>query len=274
MFFCLNYASDLFFYFLISFQIILESLPVSSSGHLKLLKIINKKKEIFSNFAFLNYSLVKDLLYIPTIFVILIYFYKEWVNLIKLSFSNLKTFFLIFRFIFIVEGLTLLFYILIKSCYLSLPVYVGFFITSLALYYVSDLKETQDCSQVINFLPKHAIFLGLAQGVAIIPGISRFGFTYSIGRILNYKKADALFLSFFIELPIILALSMRGILKVFTNDKVKELVLCSYFIYICAFLILVALLILSLSKKIIDKNMLKLISFYLLIPMLISFIVS
>lgn len=62
---------------------------------------------------------------------------------------------------------------------------------------------------------KFAIFIGLAQAIAIFPGVSRSGITLSAALLLGLKRKDAGSFSFLMSLPIIIA----GILK-----EVPELV--------------------------------------------------
>jgi undecaprenyl-diphosphatase len=48
------------------------------------------------------------------------------------------------------------------------------------------------------------IWIGLAQGVAVFPGISRFGMTVCAGLLLGLSWAEALKLSFLLSLPAVL----------------------------------------------------------------------
>lgn len=47
----------------------------------------------------------------------------------------------------------------------------------------------------------HAILLGLAQALALIPGVSRSGATISMGLLLNYERAAATRYSFLLAIP-------------------------------------------------------------------------
>jgi undecaprenyl-diphosphatase len=47
----------------------------------------------------------------------------------------------------------------------------------------------------------HAILLGLAQSLALIPGVSRSGATISMGLFLNYERATATRYSFLLAIP-------------------------------------------------------------------------
>jgi undecaprenyl-diphosphatase len=54
---------------------------------------------------------------------------------------------------------------------------------------------------------KHALLVGLFQGLAITPGISRSGATILIALYLGYAKNDAAEFSFLISIPAVLGAS-------------------------------------------------------------------
>lgn len=49
--------------------------------------------------------------------------------------------------------------------------------------------------------PGHGVLYGLAQSLALIPGVSRSGATIAMGRILGYRRESALRYSFLLALP-------------------------------------------------------------------------
>ncbi len=64
---------------------------------------------------------------------------------------------------------------------------------------------------------KHALAIGLAQALALIPGTSRSGITMTAALFLGYSRESAARYSFFMSVPIILA---AGLLK--TKDLVQQ----------------------------------------------------
>ena len=52
---------------------------------------------------------------------------------------------------------------------------------------------------------RDAIFYGLAQSLALVPGVSRSGATIAMGRILGYDRVSALRYSFLLALPAVFA---------------------------------------------------------------------
>jgi undecaprenyl-diphosphatase len=54
-----------------------------------------------------------------------------------------------------------------------------------------------------------ALLIGLAQCLALVPGVSRSGATISAGRALGLTRADAAVFSFLMSMPIILAALLK-----------------------------------------------------------------
>ncbi|MDZ7645088.1 MAG: undecaprenyl-diphosphate phosphatase [Woeseiaceae bacterium] len=52
--------------------------------------------------------------------------------------------------------------------------------------------------------PRHALLIGLAQAMALVPGTSRSGITITAGRLLGYTRHDAARFSFLLSAPVIL----------------------------------------------------------------------
>ena len=55
--------------------------------------------------------------------------------------------------------------------------------------------------------------MGLAQGVAVVPGLSRSGMTITTGRLSGMSSAEATDFSFLMSLPIILASLVYELLR-------------------------------------------------------------
>jgi undecaprenyl-diphosphatase len=65
---------------------------------------------------------------------------------------------------------------------------------------------------------KDAIFIGLAQALALIPGTSRSGITITTGRLLGIARQDAARFSFLLSVPVILLATIYEGLKLVTSD--------------------------------------------------------
>jgi undecaprenyl-diphosphatase len=73
----------------------------------------------------------------------------------------------------------------------------------LLLYAADTLNMTIRTVQHMTFF--HALFIGVAQVLALVPGTSRAGITMTAARALGYERADAARFSMLLSMPTILA---------------------------------------------------------------------
>lgn len=78
---------------------------------------------------------------------------------------------------------------------------IGFLVTAACLVVGETIGRLRGERSSFSFIG--ALLVGLAQAVAILPGVSRSGLTVSMGRALGMKREDALNFSFLMALPII-----------------------------------------------------------------------
>lgn len=64
-----------------------------------------------------------------------------------------------------------------------------------------------------------AIMIGIAQAVALIPGVSRSGITISTGLLRGIKREDAARFSFLLSLPVIGGATMLEAIKIIRNPS-------------------------------------------------------
>ncbi|MBT8046872.1 MAG: undecaprenyl-diphosphate phosphatase [Xanthomonadales bacterium] len=69
-----------------------------------------------------------------------------------------------------------------------------------------------------NITLRSAVLIGLAQALALVPGVSRSGVTITAGRFLGFSPDAAARFSFLLSIPIIAAAGGYGMLKVATGD--------------------------------------------------------
>ena len=77
--------------------------------------------------------------------------------------------------------------------------------------YAPDTRELKSMSW------KDAILYGLAQAMALIPGVSRSGGTITMGRFLGYSREAAARYSFLLAMPAIMASGLYKVAKVVTG---------------------------------------------------------
>ena len=172
-----------------------EFLPVSSSAHLVFLQ---------SLFKWTTENVTFDvLLHFATLCAVLVYFRKDILKFLKdLRFLSL-----------IVIGTipTGIIAILSKDYVeqvFSEPVFsaVFLFVTALLLYFAQ--RYGKENKAMGNFSVWEAFFVGIIQGIAILPGISRAGATISMGMFLGWKREDSARISFILSIPAILAATL------------------------------------------------------------------
>ena len=193
-----------------------EFLPVSSSGHLSLYQHFTGN----SGEAAGVYSI---LLHLGTLLAVAIAFWKELFDMIKEFFSMAKEIVtgkfdknnmtgsrrLIF--LFIISLLPLCFFYFISDFYNSLStdndiVVEGLcFLLTAALLIISGKCVKKGGTTAENMSWKQALGMGIAQGIAPLPGLSRSGSTISTGLILGVSREQAVAFSFIMGVPAVLA---------------------------------------------------------------------
>ncbi len=183
-------------------QGIFEFLPVSSTAHLVL---------ISKYYEFNNQNLLVDIcLHFGSLLAIIVYFRSELFNFIKNRAFLIK---IAIGTIPIIPVGYIIFQTGLINEIRSLEV-IGW--TSLIfgiLLYISDkFKITKKIN--LDFDNKSAIFIGLFQVLALIPGVSRSGITITSGRLLGFNRFDSAKISFFLSIPTLAAASILGFYQI------------------------------------------------------------
>lgn len=175
-------------------QGVAEWFPISSSGHLVIAEALLGTNEplVFSVF-----------LHLGSLFVILFVFRKKILELIKGVLTGKKE-------AYIYGGKLILATIPIAIIGVALTDFIetqfqstmttgiALIVTGIFLLFTLPLKPKGKLTW------KNAIYMGMAQGLAILPGISRSGSTISTGMMVGVKKEDAAEFSFLMAVPAIL----------------------------------------------------------------------
>ena len=181
-------------------QGITEFLPISSSGHLVIFDTLSDSINLNTNdIAFLH---------IGTLFSIVV-FYKDRLSQTFNNKNNLnhtmKTI-LIAIVPAVVIGLFSPIQEVIDNSDNLLTItgiaYLGF--ASLLLSYEFNKKNEEGGSVLFEDInSKQAFYIGLAQAVALVPGVSRSGITLIVALYLGIKKSEAIYFSLLLGLPTI-----------------------------------------------------------------------
>lgn len=194
-----------------------EFLPISSSGHLS----------VFQHFFKIQGEsavLVNAVLHLGTLIAVFIAFWDKIKALIIEFFMLIKDLFTgKFKwkemnperrmiFMIIISILPLFGFYIFKDFFEGLQKDesiiaegIGFLYTSALLFFCTSRifsKNTLTCGEVTT--PK-ALLIGVMQGIALVPGISRSGSTISAGVFSGMKREDAVEYSFILGIPVILA---------------------------------------------------------------------
>lgn len=186
-----------------------EFLPVSSSGHLELAKYF-----LGTNFIGSESLTMSVILHIATAMSTVFVFRKEIWNLLKgvftKSWNEDKEFALKIIISMIPAGL--IGYFLenkLETLFEGKVVFVAFMliITGILLL-ISDFAKDKNKKVGYN----DSFIIGIAQAIALLPGISRSGSTISTSILLGIKKERAAFFSFIMVLPLIFGKMFKDLL--------------------------------------------------------------
>jgi len=174
-----------------------EWLPISSTGHLRLTE----------HFLDLKVPILFDvLLHAGTLIVTLLFFHKDIKNILvalgKRDFKteNGKLIPLIIVGTIATALIGLIFGNAIEALFSNLlPIAGAFVICGVVLY---SSKIGNEKKESIGYL--EALVIGTAQGIAIIPGISRSGLTIAVALLLGTKREKAFKFSFLLSVPAII----------------------------------------------------------------------
>ena len=86
------------------------------------------------------------------------------------------------------------------------------------LLYISDKSKVTKKIDT-EFTNKSAIFIGIFQVLALIPGVSRSGITITSGRMLGFNRFDSAKISFFLSIPTLTAASIIGIYNIYKEGS-------------------------------------------------------
>ena len=196
-----------------------EFLPISSSAHLVFTSNFYK---VFKGIEIVQHSneevFFDIMVHLGTLAAVLIFFRKDIANIIKAMWHAYKTkdwtdkeaklgLYIIAGTIITVALALPINEIAEKLVYTPSVVGILLFITGFALLY-SEYKSKKNKKKKENMDLKTSIFIGIAQGLAALPGFSRSGWTIATGLFCGLDRITAARYSFLLSIPIILGASM------------------------------------------------------------------
>jgi len=190
-----------------------EFLPISSSGHLAVI-------QYFFGIEGESVLLFAVMLHLGTLISVFIIYWHDIVKLVKELIAVIKDIFTgkglrinhnpVRRLGFMIIVATiptaligLLFNDIFAGLYLSLmAVGIGFLVTGTILFIAEKMGKNEKKVWGMKF--RHAVFIGIMQGIAICPGVSRSGSTLFGGLMSGLDRNFALRFAFLISIPSIL----------------------------------------------------------------------
>lgn len=204
---------DIFEAILLGFvQGVTEFIPVSSSGHLEIVR------QIF-NFSGDNFHLFLEFINLGTLLALLIYFRKRIWRIIRDVFKerNYKTAINIIITCIPagLAGLLLGDFIENNDFFGNIfTVATAMGIIGIIMMLIDKLPHMSELKNEDQLTPLRALFIGVLQVFALIPGTSRSGTTITAGRIAGLNSESAAEYSFLASIPLMIAVC----LKIFLSD--------------------------------------------------------
>lgn len=196
-----------------------EFLPISSSAHLVFTSNFYK---VFKNIPISEQStqevFLDIMLHLGTLIAVLIFFRKEVLDICKALINAIRNKNIeeqnakLGIYIIIGTVVTILLALPMEHIANHLvfhPAIVGILliITGGTLFF-SEYLSKKRIEKVKNVNLKQSILIGLAQGIAVLPGFSRSGWTIATGLFTGLNREMAARYSFLLSIPIILGASM------------------------------------------------------------------
>jgi len=223
-----------------------EFLPVSSSGHLVFLQKLGiGEPSLFFNIMLHVGTLLSAaiILFKPVIEVL-----KSLDSIIKVLISCVPTFII-----------ALIFELYFEELLLGSMLGVGFLVTAVVLVATEFLNKGKIEKDINN---KRAFFVGVMQGIAALPGVSRSGMTIGFLRGAGVNGEKAAEYSFIIGMPVILGGALFELLPVIKGEAAFNVISSNWSVTAVIFGVIAAFL----SGLFAIKIMLKVFSRKSLIP--------
>jgi undecaprenyl-diphosphatase len=209
-------------------QIIIEALPISSSGHV----MVMQRLLAWFGFARIGWEEWFDnLMHAPTLIILLIFFRREWISplllLVKGIFKRTASWRRLARIVlfvaatvFLADAATAVMYLVFKPWIIARgfdmrvgALLFGFSTTALLLLSTAFLHYRSPARLTYG----KAVLLGFVQGLAFLPGLSRFGSTYVIARWCGLSHRRAFQYSFVLFIPLIIVALIGHCLPLFVR---------------------------------------------------------
>ena len=190
-----------------------EPFPISSVAHSVFTPYIFGWK-LNPVFLKVNFLAVIVMMHIGTTIALLIFFRKDWIEIIKSLFNSKDSKKLLFLIIVGTIPAAILGAIIEKrltSIYSSVTIAATFLILNGLLLYIGEKIHSNGTKDIEDLSYKQAAIVGLFQSFALIPGFSRSGSSMTAGFWMGLKHEESARFSMLLATPIIAG---AGILEI------------------------------------------------------------
>lgn len=204
-------------------QGVTEFLPISSSGHLILLPWLFGWQDPLLN------SLTFDVaLHVGTLVAVVAYFWSDWMALLKavpqLARPQQSQPAMMLWMVIIATIPAAIAGVLFQKpieAYFRSPLQIAILLAVMGIVIAVIDRQSASERELPALTWRDAIWIGLAQTLALMPGVSRSGATMSAGRALKFDRAAAARFSFLLSMPITLAavvMKIKDLLAIHGNE--------------------------------------------------------
>ena len=195
-------------------QGITEFLPISSSGHLVVMEAwFEKEAIIFSDLTELTIAL-----HTGTLLAVILIYWRSLVELLNQKRSSLMPL-VVATIPAAIAGVLVV--LLDGGKYLMDPRLTGvmFIVTGFVLWMGEPQQtDTENTDQIQTVSIRQAAWIGLAQTLAIVPGLSRSGLTIVAARRMGLTSREAARFSFLMSVPVIAGAAMVLLINRFAGS--------------------------------------------------------
>jgi undecaprenyl-diphosphatase len=253
-------------------QLLGETLPISSSGHLILLKQYLATLNIGDSTFYFSHAFDEwiHLLHVPTLICLAFFFFDTWWTLLRHPFRWHTLIFKLIGLTLLTDVITTLFFVALEIIPpFSFPLPLGFFITMCALFSLAWCPK----QGTTLFNTRMALLLGVVQGAALLPGISRFASVFVASRWFGFSPRHAFAVTWMVQVPLIIGAAGKSILFFSKHSEiVSQLtpVITWPFLMVLSLATVVSYILLLVAYHLALRNQWWVFGWYLIVPLGLS----
>ncbi|MFH1368777.1 MAG: undecaprenyl-diphosphate phosphatase [Elusimicrobiota bacterium] len=223
-----------------------EFLPVSSSAHLVFIQSLLgwQQPELFFDI----------MLHMATLAAVLVFFRKEILNIAKGD----------WKYLFLLAAATVPTGIIgylakdyVETAFMSVG-WAAVFLIITGFMLLAAQKYGRSFKSHADITLRDALIIGIIQGIAVLPGISRSGSTIAVAMLLGIEKTEAAKFAFLLSIPAILGAAALGLNEFGAETHVAA----AGHVYGAVFAFVAGLFAIYLLMKVLVKNKLTYFSYY------------